>query len=106
MCVASVERRRRTTPTGAALAARSRRCYGGCAPMETRQPSPSSSPTCERWATAPSRRRRWSGWGYSAGYETVVEFATGARELSHEALDQLTRGMTTSFLRAALVTHG
>ena len=44
--------------------------------------------------------------GRSAGYETVIELATGARELSHEALDQISRGMTTLFLRAALVTHG
>jgi hypothetical protein len=36
----------------------------------------------------------------------VVELATGARELSHRALDQVNRGMTTSFVRAALVTHG
>jgi hypothetical protein len=42
----------------------------------------------------------------SSAYETVIELATGARELSHEALDQVNRGMTTLFLRAALVTHG
>jgi hypothetical protein len=36
----------------------------------------------------------------------VIELATGARKLSHDALDQIDRGMTTSFLRAALVTHG
>jgi hypothetical protein len=42
----------------------------------------------------------------SGGYETVIELATGARELSHAALDQVNRGMTTTFLRAALVTHG
>lgn len=44
--------------------------------------------------------------GRSAGYETVIELATGARELSHDALDQISQGMTTCFLRAALVTHG
>ena len=43
---------------------------------------------------------------YSRGYETVIELACGARELSHEGLDGLDRGMTTSFLRAALVSHG
>jgi hypothetical protein len=52
----------------------------------------------------PATTLKWMG--YSAGYETVVELATGARELSHQALDQVNRGMTTSFLRAALVTHG
>jgi hypothetical protein len=52
----------------------------------------------------PSTTLKWMG--YSPGYETVIELATGARELSHEALDHVSRGMTTSFLRAALVTHG
>ena len=52
----------------------------------------------------PSTTLKWMG--YSPGYETVIELATGARELSHEGLDQVNRGMTTSFLRAALVTHG
>jgi hypothetical protein len=52
----------------------------------------------------PSTTLKWMG--YSAGYETVVELATGARELSHRGLDDVRRGMTTSFLRAALVTHG
>jgi len=42
----------------------------------------------------------------SRGYETVVELATGARAISHRALDEVDRGMTTSFLRAALVSHG
>ena len=42
----------------------------------------------------------------SGGYETVIELASGAREVSHAALDQVNRGMTTTFLRAALVTHG
>jgi len=36
----------------------------------------------------------------------VIELACGTREISHEALDRLDRGMTTSFLRAALVSHG
>jgi hypothetical protein len=36
----------------------------------------------------------------------VIELATGARELSHRGLDGVNRGMTTLFLRAALVTHG
>jgi len=52
----------------------------------------------------PSTTLKWMG--YSPGYETVIELATGARELSHQALDQISRGMTTLFLRAALVTHG
>jgi hypothetical protein len=52
----------------------------------------------------PSTTLKWMG--YSHGYETVIELATAARELSREALDQISRGMTTSFLRAALVTHG
>jgi hypothetical protein len=64
----------------------------------------------ERYLTAlgsgsqPATTLKWMG--YSAGYETVVELAIGARELSHQALDEVRRGMTTSFLRAALVTHG
>ena len=41
----------------------------------------------------------------SDGYETVIELAAGARELSHTGLDRVNRGMTTSFLRAALVSH-
>lgn len=52
----------------------------------------------------PATTLKWMG--YSAGYETVVELATGSRELSHEGLDKVRRGMTTLFLRAALVTHG
>lgn len=52
----------------------------------------------------PSTTLKWMG--YSAGFETVIEIAAGARELSHRALDDVNRGMTTSFLRAALVAHG
>lgn len=52
----------------------------------------------------PATTLKWMG--YSAGYETVIELATGAREISHRALDEVDRGMTTSFLRAALVAHG
>ena len=52
----------------------------------------------------PSTTLKWMG--RSPGYETVIELATGAREISHRALDDVQRGMTTSFLRAALVTHG
>jgi len=52
----------------------------------------------------PSTTLKWMG--RSPGYETVIELATGAREISHRALDDVERGMTTSFLRAALVTHG
>ena len=44
--------------------------------------------------------------GRSGGWETIVELATAARAISHAALDQVDRGMTTSFLRAALVSHG
>jgi hypothetical protein len=43
---------------------------------------------------------------YSRGYVTIVELASGARAISHRALDEVDRGMTTSFLRAALVSHG
>jgi hypothetical protein len=52
----------------------------------------------------PSTTLKWMG--YSSGYETVIELATGAREISYNALDQVNRGMTTSFLRAALIAHG
>ena len=52
----------------------------------------------------PSTTLKWMG--RSPGYETLIELATGAREISHRALDDVKRGMTTMFLRAALVTHG
>jgi hypothetical protein len=35
----------------------------------------------------PATTLKWMG--YSAGFETVVELATGARELSHSALDEV-----------------
>jgi hypothetical protein len=42
----------------------------------------------------------------SDAYETVLELASGARPISHAGLDAIDRGMTTAFLRAALVSHG
>jgi len=42
----------------------------------------------------------------SRAYETVVELVAGTRAINHEALDQVNRGQTTTFLRAALVSHG
>jgi hypothetical protein len=40
------------------------------------------------------------------GYATLRELVRGERELSHEALDQVDRGQSTTYLRAALVRHG
>jgi hypothetical protein len=40
------------------------------------------------------------------GYATLRELVRGERELSHEALDQVDRRQSTTYLRAALVRHG
>ena len=42
----------------------------------------------------------------SGGYQTLRELLDGSLPLQHEALDQLDRGSTTEWLRAALVRHG
>lgn len=42
----------------------------------------------------------------SAGYQTMTELAHGEIELSHEALDAVERGQSTTYLRAALVRAG
>ena len=42
----------------------------------------------------------------SRGYGTVAELVAGTLALSHDALDDLDRGQSTSYLRAALVRHG
>ena len=42
----------------------------------------------------------------SRAYETVVELVAGTRAITHEALDHVNRGQTTTFPRAALVSHG
>jgi hypothetical protein len=42
----------------------------------------------------------------SQGAQTLRELATGALAITHEALDNVDRGQTTTHLRAALVQHG
>lgn len=42
----------------------------------------------------------------SRGYDTLRELVTGTVPLSHKALDDLDRGQSTRYLRAALVRHG
>lgn len=42
----------------------------------------------------------------SAGFQTVKELVEGRLELSHEALDSVERGQSTTYLRAALVRAG
>ena len=42
----------------------------------------------------------------SPGYRTVGELVAGSVALSHEALDDVDRGQSTRYLRAALVRHG
>ncbi len=44
--------------------------------------------------------------GYSRGYETLLELITAVTPLTHEALDSVDRGQSTTYLRAALVRHG
>lgn len=53
--------------------------------------------------------RPWSvlNWiSVSAGYDTLVELVHGELELSHEGLDSVKRGQSTTYLRAALVRTG
>jgi hypothetical protein len=52
----------------------------------------------------PATTLKWMG--YSPGYETVIDLALGAVELSHRGLDALDRGRSTEYLRHALVQHG
>jgi dsDNA-binding SOS-regulon protein len=42
----------------------------------------------------------------SRGFQTLLELLTGARALTHEALDGVDRGQSTIFLRSALIRHG
>lgn len=42
----------------------------------------------------------------SRGYDTLRELVAGTVPLSHKALDDLDRGQSTRYLRAALVRHG
>lgn len=47
------------------------------------------------------------GWmRYSTSYRTLTELVAGTVALSHEALDEIDRGPSTVYLRAALVRHG
>lgn len=47
------------------------------------------------------------GWmRYSGSYLTLTELVAGTVVLSHEALDEIERGQSTLYLRAALIRHG
>jgi hypothetical protein len=52
--------------------------------------------------------RPWSvlNWMRGSGYRTLAELVRGERELSHEGLDTVNRGQSTSYLRAAFVSTG
>lgn len=47
------------------------------------------------------------GWMHSSrSYQTLLELVSGAVALTHDALDTVDRGQSTTYLRAALVAHG
>jgi len=47
------------------------------------------------------------GWMHSSrSYQTLLELASGALALTHDALDTVDGGQSTIYLRAALVAHG
>jgi hypothetical protein len=52
----------------------------------------------------PTTVLRWMG--KSRGMQTLRELTGGALPLTHDALDEVDRGQSTIFLRAALVHHG
>jgi hypothetical protein len=63
-------------------------------------------PYLEALKTGPKPRSVLDWIRRETGCATLRELVRGERELSHEALDEVDRGQSTTYLRAALVRHG